>query len=165
MELYEKYLSDRHGAQDADTTWWNLRHRPRLDDSLQPNTGGLALSWRGASKEAIEGLQRSFNLRFPEDYLRFIRSSDGAVGEVGSAWLDIWSVSKVERENGTTERVQARVAFGSGGDGRRYVFGSGPLTNIIEISRKPSHVKEVVRGRSFAEFLSSLVIHPPTDPS
>jgi hypothetical protein len=70
-----------------------------LDESLQKNTGGLALSWKGASQTAIERLKTNFDIRFPDDYIQFMKASDGAVGEVGRSWLELWSVERVEGES------------------------------------------------------------------
>jgi hypothetical protein len=163
LQLYERYLSDRKEALAQSTTWWNLRHRAQLDKPLQENTGGLALTWRGASKEALRQLEDSFSVRFPDDYVRFMSASDGAAGEVGRSWLDLWSVARVERENHSAIRADSSVLFGSDGGVRRYAFIKGPKTNIIEITAHAQDGYEVARGGTLVEFLRSLLERPTSN--
>lgn len=160
VQLYEKYLSDRHAALEADTTWWNLRHRPVLDGSLQENTGGLALSWKGASQSALERLKMTFDIRFPEDYLQFLKASDGAVGEVGPSFLELWSVKRVATENQFPSALGYGVLFGSDGDTGRYAFKTGPKTKIVEITSNARNRDEVARGYTLVDLLKSLLEQP-----
>ena len=164
MLLYQRYLADREAALEADTTWWNLRHRPHLDEGLALVTGGLALSWRGASEPAITNLQRRFHLRFPDDYVRFMRASNGAEGEVGSAWLQLWTLEMIEKQNAATNGPLDRVFFGSNGESTGYAFAAGPTTEIVDIpldsrSSAPTHA----RGKTLVEFLASLLTRPPAE--
>lgn len=164
MELHHRYLADRKAALEADTTWWNLRHRPRLDDSLTSNTGGLALSWKGASQSAIEILQRKLQVRFPDDYVRFMRASDGAEGEVGSAWLQLWSLDKIEQQNPTMKGPPNQVVFGSDAEARGYAFKAGRTTEMVEIPFDSQVAKTAIpRGSTMVEFLRSLVAQPRVD--
>lgn len=163
FQLYERYRSDRKDALAQSTTWWNLRHRVQLDEPLQINTGGLALTWRGASKEALRQLEDSFAVRFPDDYIRFMSASDGAAGEVGRSWLDLWSVERVKRENQSAIRPRSSVLFGSDGGVRRYAFTTGPQTNIIDVTTDERDGYQVARGRTLVEFLRSLVERPTSN--
>lgn len=163
LQLHERYRFDRKMALAQSTTWWNLRHRAQLEERLQVNTGGLALTWRGASADALDQLRERPAVQLPEDYLRFMSASDGAVGEVGRSWLELWSVERVEREHKLAMTPGSCLVFGSDGDVGRYAFKTGPKTKIVEIRTAAIDGHEVARGGTLVEFLRSLVERPTSD--
>ena len=100
-------------------------------------------------------------MHFPEDYIRFMRVSDGAVGEVGSAWLELWSIRTIEAKN-VGPVVTPRLVFGSDGESRRYALIGGAAPGIYEIALDSTATSTgVYRGANFLEFLTSLLLRPP----
>lgn len=91
----------------------------------------------GASDEAINNLQDEFGVQFPEDYINFLKLSNGAHGFVGNAYLILDPVEDIPERNkvlAIDEFAPGLLLFGSDGGGEGYFFDiRSSQINIVEV--------------------------------
>lgn len=80
-----------------------------------------------ASKEAIAQLESGAGVELPEDYLAFLRDSNGGEGELGvqPCWFQIWRAEEVitcGRDYQVGEFAPGFFAFGGNGGGELLAF-------------------------------------------
>jgi hypothetical protein len=116
----------------------------------------------GANLRLIRQAEGELDVSFPEDYINFIIKSNGATGDVGGSYLQLWPIEDVLSRNtalGVAEYAQSLVLFGSDGGGLAYGFNyqSTPMT-IVGVDYVSIGVDEdtVICGYSFVEFLEFL---------
>jgi hypothetical protein len=80
----------------------------------------------GADDEMIAKAERELAWSFPQEYVAFLRASNGAVGMLASGdYIDLWPVEKLHEINHSYEFPQhcpEVVAFGSNGGGEAFIF-------------------------------------------
>jgi hypothetical protein len=79
----------------------------------------------GASMKSINEVEQSLGLRFPQDFKQFLVLSDGAIGFVGSNYVELWSVKEIEDFNQALELRTISpdlLAFGTDGANEIYAF-------------------------------------------
>lgn len=93
----------------------------------------------------------------PEDYLTFMRTSDGGDGDVGERWVEIWPVRRVLDQLASPPAYEGVVLFA--GDGANTVFGFDRFRDgqIVEGDWIGLNRDELIlHGDSFTDFLRSL---------
>lgn len=116
----------------------------------------------GASNEAFTELSAATGLMVPEEYLAFMRVSNGAEGFVGEGgYLLLWPIQKLVKHNrdyAVGERAPGLFLFGSDGGGEAYAFDTRrrdmPIVDVPFVGMSLEHVRPC--GRSFLEFLQHL---------
>jgi len=79
----------------------------------------------GASDEAIQAAMSALGHALPDDYVRFLRGSDGGEGFVGEQYLILWRAEELSQFNAEYEVAQdapGLLLFGSNGGGEGYGF-------------------------------------------
>ena len=74
----------------------------------------------GATMDAIEQAERALGVRLPETYKEFLLRSNGAEGDTGTMYVQLYPVEQLEACNETLrlrEYVPGLMAIGSDGDG------------------------------------------------
>ncbi len=98
----------------------------------------------------------------PEEYLDFLRQTDGYTGEVGdSGFISIWPVKEVvptNEANHFREWVPGFVLFGSNEGGEFYAFDlRGDCAKVVMVPSVPLDLRYAVEvGGSFLELLEKL---------
>lgn len=95
----------------------------------------------------IAAAQSALGVTFPRDYVEFLRASNGGVGKVGSALVELWPVHHLRELNQKLGSQSGLVAFGNGSPSEVFAFQGGQFLRLPHRD---------VRGRSFTEFLQSL---------
>jgi len=105
-------------------------------------------------------------VRLPEEYLDFLRETNGYTGEVGDAgFVSIWPVEEVvptNEANHYRQWIPGLVLFGSNEGGEFYGFDMrGPTPKVAMVPSVPLDLKHAVEvGSSFLDFLERLA-RPP----
>lgn len=90
-----------------------------------------------ASDKAIKNLQETYGVQFPEDYISFLKSSNGSDGFVGDAYLILMSVEEIPKLNegyAIDEFAPGLILFGTSGGGVAYLFDIRSSTiEIVEV--------------------------------
>ncbi len=105
-----------------------------MRDDLRSLAEGLELN-AGAPAEAIAAVQAALGGTFPEDYVAFLRESNGAEGLIGDGYLALFPIEELVKLNEFCEGWPDRhlVQFGSDGGGESYVFDTDAPPCILEI--------------------------------
>ncbi|GGJ90870.1 hypothetical protein GCM10007426_20070 [Alloalcanivorax dieselolei] len=80
---------------------------------------------KGASQDKITRLENRIGIDFPEDYLEFLRVSNGGEGFVGCHYLVLWKAEELEEFNDdyeVNENAPGIFLFGSDGGGEGFGF-------------------------------------------
>jgi len=115
----------------------------------------------GASEESLRSLMAELEHRLPDEYLDFMRQTNGYTGEVGpSGFVCIWPVDDVvptNKANNYREWIPGLVLFGSNESGDFYAFDvrQDPTTVVsVPAIVDLKYVKEI--SPSFVGFLECL---------
>jgi hypothetical protein len=124
-------------------------------------------SWQRAqpaSSTAISQLTSAVKLELPDDYLTFLRHSNGGEGELGidPGWFQIWAAEDVVGLNAGYEvaaNVPGYLAFGSSLGGDLLAFDTRgykpwPVVMVPCIGMEPDSVQQI--ADEFAKFAQSL---------
>ena len=106
---------------------------------------------------ALNGLGSSTGVGLPDDYLAFMRASDGGEGDVGERWLQVWPVARILEQLESPPHYEGVVLFA--GDGANTVFGFDRFrdSQIVEGDWIGLNRDElIVHGTTFTDFLRSL---------
>ncbi len=115
----------------------------------------------GASEESLQSLMAELGFALPEEYLDFMRQTNGYTGEVGSnGFVCIWPADEVfptNEANHYREWIPGLVLFASNESGDFYAFDMRhDLPSVVAIPAivELKYVKEV--SPSFVAFLERL---------
>ena len=119
----------------------------------------------GATEESLRALMAELGYRLPEDYVDFMRVTNGYNGEVGvRGFVCLWPVEEVvptNQANHFREWIPGYVLFGSNESGDFYAFDMRKekpkvvaIPSIVELE----YAVEV--GDSFVDFLERLAETP-----
>ena len=78
-----------------------------------------------ADEADIRSAESAFGNPIPEDYVSFLRTSDGGQGFVGEHYLILWKASEIvqfNREYEVSQYAPGLVCFGSDGGGEAFAF-------------------------------------------
>jgi hypothetical protein len=113
---------------------------------------------------AAEASLRAFEdaaFQLPDDYKRFLRRTNGGVGFVGNAYVDLWPIERLRELNDAYEVGQyARglFFFGSDGGGEAFAFdrrsATLPIVSVPFVGLELEQARPM--GASFEEFLEQL---------
>ena len=115
-----------------------------------------------ASEEAIEALKKFASFELPEDYLTFLRLSNGGEGELGVQpyWFQIWRAEEVAKWNQGYEIAEyfpGYFAFGGSGGGDWLAFRETGDDPRVYCSAYISSLEDVrVVTDSFAALVASM---------
>ena len=130
-----------------------------MRDALAALTEGLRFE-AGASPTALASVQAELGVTFPDDYVEFLLTSNGADGTVGDGYLMLYRLEDVQKLTETwwegDDAGRARfVLFGSDGGGEAYVFDktSAPTRIVMVPFASADPEDEVDCGTSFSAFL------------
>jgi len=123
---------------------------------------GSVGSRESASESDIERVEKHFGVSLPEDYLEFLRFSNGIEGILkGGTYVSIWPIEEVVDDNTdyeVNELAPGIILFGSNGGGTAFGFDfRDKSAAIVEVPFIGMDLDEVrYRARNFIEFISSL---------
>jgi hypothetical protein len=112
----------------------------------------------GAAPHALADMAATLNVQLPDDYVDFMRFSNGAEGSVGESYLVVWPVDEIVDLNQTyrvDDFAPGLVLFGGDGGNTGYAFDkrSAP-PRIVEVPLIGMDVNATEYcGASFVEFL------------
>jgi hypothetical protein len=123
-------------------------------------TKGMTLK-PGVDEVILEKVTLSLSVTLPQDYIDFLRYSDGAVGFIGENFLQLWSINELESLNkgfGANEFTPGYFLFGSDGGGEGYGFDF--RSNDIKVVMIPFDFMDwsiaKIKGNNFLDFLKKL---------
>lgn len=110
----------------------------------------------GADPVKLAALEAQVGARFPEDYLSFVQSTDGAEGPVGEGYLSLWPIEEIALLNEQYEvaaLVPGLVLFGTDGGNTGYAVdtASNAIVELPLIGMSPETL--VQRGRTLRDLL------------
>ncbi|MBM4019736.1 MAG: SMI1/KNR4 family protein [Planctomycetes bacterium] len=120
----------------------------------------------GATEESLLAVMAELGYGLPEEYLDFMRQTNGYTGEVGSrGFVSIWPVEEVvptNQANHFREWILGLVLFGSNEGGEFYAFDlRGNRPKVVMVPSIPLELKYAVEvGSSFIDFLEHLAQTP-----
>jgi hypothetical protein len=101
----------------------------------------------GADPASVAALEARLGAHFPQDYVSFVQTTNGAEGPVGEGYLSLWPVEDIELLNERYEVasfVPGLVLFGTDGGNTGYALdttsnaiGELPLIGISRGSLEP----------------------------
>ncbi|KVO88110.1 cell wall assembly protein [Burkholderia ubonensis] len=116
-------------------------------------------SWNeGASNQAVSDLVGQLDISLPDDYLTFLRKSDGGEGFLGRDYLILWraeDIVKFNREYEVDEYAPGLLIFGSNGGGEAYAFDT--RVNPMQVVQVPFIGMDLADAIPVAESFSSLL--------
>lgn len=105
---------------------------------------------------------RALNIELPQDYIDFLRASNGGDGFLGQNYVMLWRVEELKPLNDSYEVAQFApnlLLFGSDGGGEAYAFNTRmrpwPVVKVPFIGMGDVQ-SAILLGRSFAEFLNNM---------
>ena len=118
----------------------------------------------GATKAAVDDLVARLGYDLPDDYLQFMRTSNGAEGAMSeSSYLVIWPVEEVislNEANAVQDFATQLLLFGSDSGSRGYAFDIGsPGMPIVSVDLILTEVIEQM-GSNLSEFFQMLAGDP-----
>jgi hypothetical protein len=121
---------------------------------------GLKLN-KGVSENQLDILQDTLGVSLPDDYLEFLRYTDGALGLIANdCYIAIWDVKEIAsfNENYTVDEfVPGLLVFASDGGDRAYAFDTrSDKLPVVEYSFSELSLDEAKPiSSTFNEFLKS----------
>jgi hypothetical protein len=76
----------------------------------------------GATEVILQNLQAKARVALPDDYLAFLRWSNGADGDIGDNYIQIWSAQDIASDPYPYEDLEPNILFVAG-DGGAALFG------------------------------------------
>ncbi len=79
----------------------------------------------GAVQSELDRVQLGLNRRLPDEYVAFLRKSNGAEGPIGDYYLQLWPVQELEHLNAAysvDEFAPGLLLFGSDGGDTAFAF-------------------------------------------
>jgi hypothetical protein len=94
-----------------------------------------------AAPQAVELFPKSCAMTVPDDYLQFLRFSNGAMGWLGEKqYLILWPVEKLLENNSSYAVVKCApnlFLFGSNGGGEAYAFDASSSMSVVQVPFVP----------------------------
>lgn len=115
---------------------------------------------KGADVELIGRLESSLHFSFPTDFEAFLMFSNGARGELGADYIELWSVEEILEFNDAMEvqtNAPGLIAFGCDGANELYAYDSNvsPAT-VVQVPMIGMGLEAVwYCSDTFENFLSS----------
>jgi hypothetical protein len=127
-----------------------------MDEELRSLTRGLETREPG-DVEAVRAAAGAHGVELPGDYLEFMGESDGALGDVGEEYLELWPLQEIlETAVGETP-YEGVLLFAGNGANAIYGFDAQREGEIVEgdwIGLRRDQL--ISHGRTLKEFLQSL---------
>jgi len=130
-------------------------------DYLEPFKGN-----EPATVSAISDFEAESGIKLPDEYIQFLKRTKGGCGFVGSNYVDMYPVDKLNEYNrgyGVAEFAPELLLFGSNGGGEALAFDRRyDKWPVVMVPFIPLDIREAVRiAPSFATFFDSLAKSPP----
>ena len=113
----------------------------------------------GAKEKALGELQRAVRIELPADYLEFLRWTNGADGDIGRNYVQVWSAEEITSDPYPFEEFVPGLLF-IAGDGGAALFGFDsrihPMPIVITHHDDLDLEYLVVAAPSFTAFLEFL---------
>jgi hypothetical protein len=110
-----------------------------------------------ASADALARLPAELGIPLPDDYVAFMKSSNGGEGEVGSAWIEIWPVERVGDDPEASPPYEEVALFAGDGGNTIYGFDRFRDGEIVEGDWIGLSRDELIpHGKTLTEFLRSI---------
>lgn len=113
----------------------------------------------GANETALDALRRAVRIELPADYVAFLRWGNGAHGDIGKNYVEIWPAEEITSDPYPFEEFVPELLF-IGGDGGAAMFGYDTRLEpmpIVIIHRDDLELENVViAASSFTAFLEFL---------
>lgn len=114
-------LSACKGVKVVNADWLRILEQPEYEWEYRTS---------GATEHELHYLQEWLKRPLPEDYVAFMRMSNGAVLWYEDIWhLQIWSVGDVKawtQQYGFSEKMPGAIALGDNGGGEGLIFDTRP---------------------------------------
>lgn len=121
-------------------------------------TGKMRVNPR-ANEKALGELQRAVRIELPADYLAFLRWTNGADGDIGTNYVQVWSAEEITSDPYPFEEFVPGLLF-IAGDGAAALFGFDSRMHpmpIVITHRDDLDLEDlVVAAPSFTAFLEFL---------
>jgi hypothetical protein len=117
---------------------------------------------RPATEAEIRQAEGALSVKFPDDYVDFLKMANGAVGDIGPLeYVSLWDLNELLRRNsslGVPAKSPGLVLFGSDGSGEAYGFDMRPdKPLVVQIPFIPLDWEDALpKGTTFSAFLKLL---------
>jgi hypothetical protein len=128
-----------------------------MDEHLQALVSGLDQR-PPADVSGLLEIAAARGVELPPDYVEFMAQSDGGDGDVGSSWLELWSLDEIKESAEAPEaRYEGVLLFAGDGGNTVYGFDGHRENEIVEGDWIGLRRDELIgRGRTLSDFLQSL---------
>lgn len=130
-----------------------------MENNIAEITKNLKRS-TGASKSSLDKIASKAKISLPNDYVKFMRSTDGAEGPIGnSSYIAIWSAVEVitlNEDYSVDEFAPGILLFASDGGNTGYAFDMRTeRTQVVSVDLLDLSLSASL-GATFSEFLEHL---------
>ena len=114
-----------------------------------------------ASDPDIRDFQTQGGINLPNDYLQFLKKTNGGSGFIGSNYIEMWPLDKLAQYNrgyGADRYTPQLLMFGSNGGGEAFAFDRRTTDwPVVIIPFTPLDIREAkIVSKSFGSFLQLL---------
>ena len=115
----------------------------------------------GVTELLISGRERELGLKLPDDYVAFLKASNGGEGFVGNNYVMLWKVEELSSMNRSYETeiyAPGLLIFGSDGGGEAYGFDTRELPwRVVRVPFVGMHWNQAKQiSQSFQTFVDYL---------
>lgn len=116
------------------------------------------------SDRDFDNIQLNLKIKFPKEYVDFMKEYNGGEGQIGKSYLAIWPIDQIAQLNdayAVKEFTPSLVYFGSDGAEIAYAFNyNSENISIVEFPFESIDIKDAKYcGSTFIEFLNYLHDH------
>ena len=128
-----------------------------IDEKIKNAVARMSLN-DGTTSEALGKLREELAFVFPDDFEGFLLYSNGAQGEIGAEYLELWSAEQISELNQALEiksYAPGLIAFGSDGANELYAFDTRkPSPAVVQVPMIGLSLDDVWSvAETFSDFL------------
>jgi hypothetical protein len=116
----------------------------------------------GTTEQSLETVEKTLNIKLPDDYRRFVMQSNGGEGFIGKHYLILWKVEELAQFNcdyQVEDYAPGLLMFGSTGGGDGFAFDT--KANPYRVTQVPfigmSREDALLVANSFTRLLERMV--------
>ena len=109
--------------------------------------------------EIIKRIEETFNIKLPQDYIEYMKNTNGYTGMINEEYYDIWKLEEIVLRN-NDYRVQEffpnLIYFGSNGSDEALAFDKSNNMCIVTIPFIGTEEDKIVIADNFNDFIDKI---------
>lgn len=105
----------------------------------------------------IKKIEETFNIKLPQDYIKYMETTNGYAGMIKEAYYDIWKLEDIIIRNNdyhVQEFFPNLIYFGSNGSDEAFAFDKSNSMSIVSIPFIGSEDDKIVIADNFNDFIN-----------